>query len=143
MAAQTAVAAQTTVPAQSAPRIAAALAEAAAALPKAGRADEPAVFQPAVTRRPRSAPAPRTSVGSGSRVAAQGADPGAKGGARTRTEKKPKRTTAETVALAARIRADRPGLTEAELATSLGLSASRWRTIRREAAQAGDLGLAA
>ena len=42
-----------------------------------------------------------------------------------------------------RIKAERPGLTEAQLAAELGISASRWRTIRREAAQAGDLRLAA
>jgi hypothetical protein len=82
-------------------------------------------------------------VGSGTRVAGRAAGPVAEGGATTRTEWKARRTTAETAALAARIRADRPGLAEAELAAMLGLSASRWRTIRREAAQAGVPSLAA
>jgi hypothetical protein len=56
---------------------------------------------------------------------------------------KARRTPAETVALAARIRSERPALTDAELAAELGISVSRWRTIRREAAQAQDLRLAA
>jgi hypothetical protein len=55
---------------------------------------------------------------------------------------KARRSQAETVALAARITADRPGLTDAELAAELGISTSRWRTIRR-GAEAADLRLAA
>jgi hypothetical protein len=47
------------------------------------------------------------------------------------------------VSLAARIQADRPDATDAELAAELGISTSRLRTVRREAAQAGDLRLAA
>jgi hypothetical protein len=50
------------------------------------------------------------------------------------TVTKPRRTPAETVALAAQIKADRPDLSEAELAAELGISPSRWRSIRREAA---------
>jgi len=59
---------------------------------------------------------------------------------RTASAAKSRRSPAETVALAARIKADRPEVSETELAETLGISASRWRTIRREAA---DLGLAA
>jgi hypothetical protein len=44
--------------------------------------------------------------------------------------------------LAARIKAERPDLTDAELAAELGISTSRWRTIRRES-QATELRLAA
>jgi hypothetical protein len=51
-------------------------------------------------------------------------------------EKKERRSAAETVALANRIKAERPQLTEAEIAAELGISASRWRTVRREAAPA-------
>ncbi|MCA2216111.1 DUF2637 domain-containing protein [Wangella sp. NEAU-J3] len=56
---------------------------------------------------------------------------------------KVRRTPAETVTLAARIKAERPTLTDAELAAELGISISRWRTVRREAAQDRDLSLAA
>jgi hypothetical protein len=45
-----------------------------------------------------------------------------------------RRSPAETVAAAARIKAERPTITEAELAAELGISPSRWRTVRREAA---------
>jgi hypothetical protein len=54
-----------------------------------------------------------------------------------------RRTPAETVALAARIKAERPAITEAELAAELGISPSRWRSVRREAAQTTDTELAA
>jgi len=47
-----------------------------------------------------------------------------------------RRAPADTVALAARIRAAHPQITEAELAAELGISVSRWRTIRREATPA-------
>ncbi|GAB2623232.1 hypothetical protein Aab01nite_16290 [Paractinoplanes abujensis] len=47
---------------------------------------------------------------------------------------KSRRTPAETIALATQIKAARPGLNEAEIAAELGISESRWRTIRREAA---------
>jgi hypothetical protein len=180
------------VPTQPARRItAAALAEAAAALPRAvgeaatnGRMvtdTEVAAFAPTVTRQARPAPAARTSTdGSGTRAvggstaratdrgsgsaaggrsrqaagggsgSAAGAGSGhaRKGAVSGRTGKneaapKARRTPAETVALAARIKAERPGVTESELATALGISASRWRTVRREAANAEDLRLAA
>jgi hypothetical protein len=49
------------------------------------------------------------------------------------TGKKPRRTPAGTVAVAAKIKADRPTITESELAAELGISASRWRRkVRRE-----------
>jgi hypothetical protein len=42
------------------------------------------------------------------------------------------------VAAAARIKTERPDVTEAQLAAELGISASRWRTIRREAGVQGE-----
>lgn len=61
-----------------------------------------------------------------------------------RTGTTPRRTPAETVTLAARIKADRrPGIPEADLAARSGIGVSRWRTIRREATRAADHGLAA
>lgn len=58
--------------------------------------------------------------------------------------KKPaaRRTPADTMALAARIKAGRPQITDTELAAELGISMARWRTIRREATPANH-GLAA
>jgi hypothetical protein len=53
-----------------------------------------------------------------------------------------RRTPADTVALATRIKAARPQITETELAAELGISVSRWRTVRREATPANH-GLAA
>ncbi|XVU24003.1 DUF2637 domain-containing protein [Actinoplanes sp. CA-054009] len=143
---------------------AAALAEVAAALP---RATDNAPFTPAVTRQgrpagnaprpatgaPRQAAAPATEPSRTSRQATEAPRPVGAGRAvpaqRTRpdtttvsTERatRPRRTPAETVALAHEIKAARPDLTESELATELGISPSRWRTIRREA---GDQTLAA
>ncbi|WP_236718312.1 DUF2637 domain-containing protein [Actinoplanes sp. TFC3] len=45
---------------------------------------------------------------------------------------KPRRSPAETLAAAARIKAKRPDVTDPQLAAELGISVSRWRTIRRE-----------
>jgi len=118
---------------------AAALAEAAAAL-------EVPTLTPTATRQPRAATTGKTSAGRAhSGITARGAGPARNGASSSRTEKgtKARRSPAETVALAARIKAERPEITEAELATTLGISASRWRTVRREAAQSGDLRLAA
>ncbi|WP_306211769.1 DUF2637 domain-containing protein [Actinoplanes sp. RD1] len=56
---------------------------------------------------------------------------------------KPRRTPAETLAEARRIRTAQPDVTEAQLAKELGISASRWRQIRRDAEDATDLTLAA
>lgn len=124
---------------------AAALAEVAAALPKAGAGEgaELPSFKPTVTRQPRTAPASgggRSSEGRSGNSTKSAAAPGAnkKGSA-----PKARRTPAETVALAARIKAERPDVTDIELAAALGISASRWRTVRREAAQSDDLRLAA
>ncbi|HEV8566348.1 MAG TPA: DUF2637 domain-containing protein [Actinoplanes sp.] len=123
---------------------AAALAEVAAALPKAGAGEgaELPSFKPTVTRQPRTAPASgggRSSEGpSGNSTKSAAAGANKKGSA-----PKARRTPAETVALAARIKAERPDVTDTELAAALGISASRWRTVRREAAQSDDLRLAA
>ncbi|PRY24664.1 DUF2637 domain-containing protein [Pseudosporangium ferrugineum] len=180
------------MPAQESPGTAArrltaeALAEVAAALPKAG-GPKPAT-RPATTRpdpaRPataRSANARTDSAGtaatpaSSARPAATRADsartaatrrvaeaeaatsaftPTRTGQARPLTTAKPaakatakpakvRRTPAETLAAAEKIRAARPGVTEAQLAAELGISTARWRTIRREAEAAKGLRLAA
>jgi hypothetical protein len=50
---------------------------------------------------------------------------------------KPRRSPAETLEAAAKIKKVDPDITDAELASRLGISASRWRTIRREADQEG------
>lgn len=47
-----------------------------------------------------------------------------------------RRTREETLALADRIRAERPGVTDAELAESLGISLKHWRTVSRDPATA-------
>nr|WP_221378773.1 DUF2637 domain-containing protein [Actinoplanes polyasparticus] len=108
------------------PTTAAALAEVAAALPRP---------------TPNTA---RAAVGTGRAVPAQRSSTAPSGRAVTGratsstsehpTVTKPRRTPAETVALAAQIKAARPDLSEAELAAELGISPSRWRSIRREAA---------
>ncbi|WP_433368504.1 DUF2637 domain-containing protein [Actinoplanes sp. CA-142083] len=86
-------------------------------------------FTPPPARQPRqpatagrAVPAQRSTAAS--RAATSRAVPAAK---------KERRSPAETVALANRIKAERPSLTEAEIAAELGISASRWRTVRREA----------
>ena len=56
---------------------------------------------------------------------------------------RPRRSPAETVALATRIKAERPSLTDHEIAAELGISTSRLRTVMREAAPAADHTLAA
>ncbi|GIM90465.1 DUF2637 domain-containing protein [Paractinoplanes toevensis] len=121
-----------------------ALEEAAAALPRATGA-EGTGFSPTVTRqaRPpaatgRAVPAQRSSATV--RAGATRVD----GTVQTRTEKKERarRSPAETVALADRLKAERPTLTDAEIAAELGITTSRLRTVRRET-QAGDHTLAA
>lgn len=126
---------------------AAALAEAASALPRSTG------FNPAVTRGSgdtqrlgRNAGSPTSgrataNAGAGNRPAPgqRRPDSSGKNGPSSRSRRSP----AETVALAARIHADRPNITEAELAAELGISLSRWRTVRREAAPATDSELAA
>ncbi len=124
---------------------AAALAEVAAALPKAGAGEGAKLpsFKPTVTRQPRTAPA---SAGDRSREGRSGnstKSAAAAGANKKGSAPKARRTPAETVALAARIKAERPDVTDTELAAALGISTSRWRTVRREAAQADDLRLAA
>ncbi|MGA5305167.1 DUF2637 domain-containing protein [Nucisporomicrobium flavum] len=105
---------------------AAALAEVAATLPKAtlpkARAAETSSFKPVLTHA--AATMPRTGPASPAKP-------------------KTRRSPAETVAAAAKIRASRPDLTDAQLAAELGISISRWRTIRRETGADDDLRLAA
>jgi hypothetical protein len=88
------------------------------------------------------APKPGEATGAAAIPGLIPAPPGSVGVRRT-TATKVRRTPAETVALAARIKAERPALTDAELAAELGISTARWRTIRRESAQSRDLRLAA
>jgi hypothetical protein len=94
----------------------------------------------------RSANAPGGSRGtadarSGSRSAPAQRHAGSSG--KNAPAARPRRTPAETVALAARIKAEQPTITEAELAAELGISPSRWRSVRREAGQTADRELAA
>jgi hypothetical protein len=105
------------------PATAAALREVAAALPRP-RGGEVATFTPTLTRQGRPA-------------AATAATTGAK-----KPPAKPRRTPAETLEAAAKIKAATPDITEAALAAKLGITAARWRTIRRQADQK-SLGLAA
>jgi hypothetical protein len=135
---------------------AAALAEAAAALPRAvlpGTRDaEVSAFAPTLTRRASRAagrvtaaePAARPAVQSATQSAAR---PAAKAGATKAGTVKPaaraRRSPAETIAAAVKIKSGRPDISEADLAAELGISASRWRTIRREAGSDDDLILAA
>ncbi|WP_411267347.1 DUF2637 domain-containing protein [Actinoplanes sp. KI2] len=123
-------------------------AEIAAALSRKANEDES--FTPTVTRRPRqpvaagrAVPAQRSTAASRATTSQAVPPPQARGAARpgnargtAKPEKKERRSPAETVALANRIKAERPQLTEAEIAAELGISASRWRTVRREAAVA-------
>jgi uncharacterized protein DUF2637 len=108
----------------------AALAAAAAALPR--EAESLPAFTPTLSRQSRQATASQTAMAPRTVSTSRGSGAAAKA----------RRSQAETVALATRIKADRPGLTDAELAAELGISTSRWRTIRREA-EAADLRLAA
>jgi hypothetical protein len=94
-------------------------------------------FNPTMTRgagvAPRlGAPAQRRAT-SATRGSASGNTGTAHAGKRGPATTRSRRTPAETVALATRIKAERPALSEAELAAELGISLSRWRTVRREA----------
>jgi hypothetical protein len=87
----------------------------------------------------RTAPAQRSAAAGPPARSAKGSAVAGKNGTGPRSRRSP----AETVALAARIKAEHPTITEAELAAELGISLSRWRTIRREAAQSLDHATAA
>ncbi|GGL13928.1 DUF2637 domain-containing protein [Mangrovihabitans endophyticus] len=65
------------------------------------------------------------------------------GATRTAPGARARRSPAETIAEAARIKHDRPGITDAEMASALGISVSRWRTVRRETGAGDELRLAA
>jgi hypothetical protein len=113
------------------------LAEASAALPRAG--SDGAYAQPIPRpQRQRAVPAQRSASPSvtapaspASQAPRRQAPP-----ARQSTGDRKRRDPAETVAIAARIKADRPGITETQLAGELGMSPSTWRKVRRDAAQA-------
>ncbi|MEV8506468.1 DUF2637 domain-containing protein [Actinoplanes sp. NPDC051475] len=148
-----------------------ALAEVAAALPKNSlpktRGAEVSSFTPSITRgaRPvaaaKSGPARPTATASvrpASSASVRPASsasvrPGGSGPAKSSTKPAAKpsaksaprvrRTPADTIAAAEKIKAGRPDVTDTELAAELGISASRWRTIRREAEASAELRLAA
>ncbi|WP_240670590.1 DUF2637 domain-containing protein [Actinoplanes solisilvae] len=124
------------------PATAAALAEVAAALPRTETTNaQPTTARSTAPRStaprpaaPRSA-APRATAASGRVVPAQRSTPGRVTSRTEQTGETPsraRRTPAETFALAEQIKAARPGLSEAEIAAELGISPSRWRSIRRE-----------
>jgi hypothetical protein len=117
------------------PTTTAALAEVAAALPRKGlpktRGAEVSAFAPTLTRQARvtaSTTAPTTKATTKATKATKATDD-AKPPARSR------RTPAQTLEAAAKIKATHPDITEADLAAQLGISAARWRTIRRQADQ--------
>ncbi|WP_250038175.1 DUF2637 domain-containing protein [Paractinoplanes maris] len=133
------------------PTTAAALAEVAAALPRPAQpAPAPSPAHPRATvgaggpATGRAVPAQRSSASPSGRAVTAPTTGRVTARSRTQAAKprpeeeattaRPRRTPAETVALAARIKAARPELSEAELAAELGISPSRWRTVRREAA---------
>jgi hypothetical protein len=101
------------------------------------------------TTTARAAVAPRAESTTKAGAPSTGNDRTGGAGSQTRTRNdetaaRARRTPAETVALANEIKARRPSMTENEIAAELGISPSRWRTVRREAAtQSGDHTLAA
>jgi len=134
------------------PATAAALAEVAAALPRTGlpktRGAEVSAFTPTLTRQGRvtvsaatngnASPAKTTTAArSGSPNTKAAKQPGTPARNAAKPTSKTRRSPAETLAEAAKIKATHPDITEADLAARLGISASRWRTIRREADQEG------
>ena len=120
------------------PTTAAALAEVAAKLPRTGLPKARGAEVSAFTRQGRvtlskaaqqtPAARPTTEPGTAARKTTATA---------RKTTAKPRRSPAETLEAAAKIKKADPDITEAELASRLGISASRWRTIRREADQEG------
>jgi hypothetical protein len=148
-----------TAPGRRSPTTAAALAEVAAALPRTGlpktRGAEVSAFAPTLTRQGRATASAKSTTSAAARTNASAtrttvavrtgpatAKPGGPAKNAAQPTAKPRRTPAETLAAAAKIKAAKPHLTDAELAAELGISTSRWRTIRRQADQ-GDLHLAA
>ncbi|MEU4214400.1 DUF2637 domain-containing protein [Actinoplanes sp. NPDC026623] len=140
------------------PATAAALAEVAAKLPRTGlpktRGAEVSAFAPTLTRQTARVAAPAQVTRQTPRQAGPGRVAAGATGAKTPKGRAPasgaakpaaktRRTPAETIEAAAEIKSRRPEITEAELAAELGISASRWRTIRREAGHTNDLRLAA
>jgi len=108
-----------------------ALAEVAAALTPPDR--EKTAFTPTVTRQPRTpAPPRRLPESKPPKPTKPAATTSRATNKAPATATRSRRTPAETVAAAAKIKAARPEVTETQLAAELGISASRWRTIRRE-----------
>jgi hypothetical protein len=103
-------------------------AEIAAALSQ--NTGESAAFTPSMTRQPRQP----VVAGAGRAVPAQRSRPASRATtSQTVPPKKERRSATQTVALANQIKAARPELTETQVAAELGISPSRWRTVRREA----------
>ncbi|MEU8231671.1 DUF2637 domain-containing protein [Actinoplanes sp. NPDC048967] len=132
------------------PTTTAALAEVAAALPRKTlpktRGAEVSAFAPTLTRQGRvtaPASAPTTKATAAKTPATKTVAPRA---TKPTNDAKPptrsRRTPVQTLEAAAKIQAAHPAITEADLAAQLGISVSRWRTIRRQADQT-DLRLAA
>ncbi|WP_433721336.1 DUF2637 domain-containing protein [Actinoplanes sp. CA-051413] len=112
------------------PTTTAALAEVAAALPRK------------TLPKPRGAEVSAFAPTRKNRVTASTSAPATKATNAAKPPAKSRRTPAQTLEAAAKIKAADPDITETDLAAQLGISASRWRTIRRQADQA-DLRLAA
>jgi hypothetical protein len=92
----------------------------------------------------RAVPAQRssTTVKASAGRAAGGDQAGGNSAPRTEKREKARRSPAETVAIADRLKAERPAITDAEIAAELGITTSRLRTVRRET-QSTDHTLAA
>lgn len=105
------------------PATAAALAEVAAKLPRTTRTPDVSHFTPTLTRQARLA------VSTAQKPTTPAPKPAGKPAA------KPRRTQAETLKTAAKIKAANPTITETALAAELGISASHWRTIRKKSGE--------
>ena len=87
------------------------------------------------TSSARTAPAPGTAS---AREAASAPGTASAPGAASSAAAKGRRTPAETVAEAAKIKARRPDTTDTQLAAELGITVAHWRTIRRKVDSQGD-----
>jgi Protein of unknown function (DUF2637) len=85
---------------------------------------------PVTARAPAPGPAPAPSrVSAAAKAAPQ----------RTKAAARPRRPVTETVALAAKIEAKRPDLSEADVAEQLGITTARLRAVRRQARQLDEV----
>jgi hypothetical protein len=113
--------------------------------PTVARQVSPAPRQRAATPAKKAKAGPAAKAGAakaaGTGVAASGTGRGRTPG--SGSTPKPRRSAAENAARAAGIQAERPDVTDAEVAAELGISVARLRTVRREHPQPTDLRLAA